>query len=118
AARRGIHIAEGGLLPRLGAEASYSHTDGSSLVGNNTTPDDSDIKSFGFQLTVPLYTGGATYADIRRAKEVRSQRMVQIVEAERSAQETALVTWDRLRAARGQIASTEAQVRANEIALE
>ncbi|WCL53145.1 TolC family outer membrane protein [Gimibacter soli] len=118
AARRGIHIAEGGLLPRLGAEASYSHTDGSSLVGNNTTPDDSDIKAFGFQLTVPLYTGGATYADIRRAKEVRSQRMVQIVEAERSAQETALVTWDRLRAARGQIASTEAQVRANEIALE
>lgn len=120
AARHGVNITKGGLLPRLGAQASWEKTEGSSAIGGGLVTEDSERtnRSFGFQLTVPLYQGGGEWADIRRAKEVRSQRMVQIVEAERSAQETALVTWDRLRAARGQIASTEAQVRANEIALE
>jgi outer membrane protein TolC len=44
--------------------------------------------------------------------------MMEIYQAERVAQENALVGWDNYRAARGQILSNEAQVRANEIALE
>ena len=120
AAKATVKQRYGALSPTLGAQASINEN-----VSTSFDPSAGEFfnnklrsKSIGVQLTVPLYAGGARYSDIRAAKQVRSQRMVEIQQAERIAQENTFVAWDNLRAARGQITSNEAQVRANEIALE
>ncbi len=115
AAQQGIKQAKSALYPSLGLQASVSRSDwtrGPIEGVANTT------KSIGLQLSVPLYSGGAEYSDIRRAKALRSQRMLEIEQAERLAIENAFVTWDNMKAASAQIMSSNAQVRANEIALE
>lgn len=120
AARYGVDVAKGSLLPSIGLRAGWNRNE--SIAVNATGTDTSDIvdkqQSVSVQLSVPLYSGGSRYSDVRRAKQVRSQRMMEIYQAERVAQEQALVAWDNYRAAQGQILSSEAQVRANEIALE
>ncbi|GHF25882.1 type I secretion protein TolC [Kordiimonas sediminis] len=108
----------GALSPRIGAQAGYTHRSGTSFFGGESRPSDTKSRSVSVQLTVPFYAGGARHSDVRRNKQLRSQRMVEIHQAERLAQESTFVAWDNLRAARGQIMSSEASVRANEIALE
>lgn len=120
AARYAVDAAKGALLPSVGFRAGYQRQN--SLARDNTgiatIGQQTDTRTASFQVTVPLYNGGARHSGIRRAKQVRSQRMMEIYQAERVAQEQALVAWDNYRASKGQIVSSEAQVRANEIALE
>jgi len=118
AARYAVNSAKGTLLPTVGFRAGYSHVDGITNVLDATVPSRSNAKTVSVQISVPLYNGGVRHSSVRRAKQVRSQRMMEIYQAERVAQENVLVAWDNYRASKGQILSTEAQVRANEIALE
>lgn len=120
AARYAINSAKGALLPSVGVRASYNRREGitSNAAGSSTVDLIDDQTTVTVQVSVPLYNGGARHSSVRRAKQVRSQRMMEIYQAERSAQEQALVAWDNHRASKGQIVSSEAQVRANEIALE
>jgi TolC family type I secretion outer membrane protein len=120
AADYSVKQAKGALLPTVGVQASWSDNAESgvqrdTLAPYNTT---SERRVVGVQVTVPLYAGGARHSDIRRAKQIRSQRLMEIRQAERVAQENVFVAWDQYRAAVGQITSSEAQVRASEIALE
>lgn len=120
AADYSVKQAKGALLPTVGVQASWSDDAVSgvqrdTLLPYNTT---SERRVVGVQVTVPLYAGGARHSDIRRAKQIRSQRLMEIRQAERVAQENVFVAWDQYRAAVGQITSSEAQVRASEIALE
>lgn len=120
AARFAIKSAKGALLPTVGFRAQYNRNEG--LAVNPAAPGTVDAvsnrRSITLQVTVPFYNGGQRHSGIRQAKQVRSQRMMEIYQAERVAQENALVAWNNYRAAQGQILSNEAQVRANEIALE
>ncbi|TNE63080.1 MAG: hypothetical protein EP335_10535 [Alphaproteobacteria bacterium] len=124
AAQYNVYQAEGALSPSLGAQASWTRRETSGSSFDSTAGeliDGSSIgttKSVGVQLSVPIYAGGQRYSTIRRAKQLRSQALMNIRQAERVAQENVFVAWDNYRAAVGQIASTEAAVRANEIALE
>ncbi len=120
AARYAVNSAKGSLLPSVGFRAGYNRNEGitSDPTGSSTIDVIDTQKSVTVQISVPLYNGGARHSGVRRAKQVRSQRMMEIYQAERVAQENVLVTWDNYRASKGQILSTEAQVRANEIALE
>lgn len=120
AARHGVNSAKGALLPSVNAELSHSNIDSTGINANTLSSTASNTKSttFGVRVSVPLYSGGSRYSNVRRAKQVRSQRMMQIHQAERVAQEEVFVAWDNYRAAAGQIVSSEAAVRANEIALE
>ncbi len=120
AARHAVNQAKGSLLPSVGVRASYNHTDAitSNAAGAQAIGLTNDQTAVTVQVTVPLYAGGQRHSTIRRAKQLRSQRMMEIYQAERVAQEQALIAWDNHRASKGQIASSEAQVRANEIALE
>lgn len=119
AARHAVNVQKGALLPSLDLSVNYSHREG--VI--NPAPNLSfllvtDTTQVGVQLSVPIFNGGLRHSNVRRAKQLRSQRMMEIYQAERVAQEQALVAWDNYRAAQGQILSNEAQVRANEIALE
>ncbi|WP_374765170.1 TolC family outer membrane protein [Yunchengibacter salinarum] len=114
-ARYDVKQAEGALLPSLDVNASWQRQKGTSTFVSGL---DVTNRQVGLQLSIPLYQGGARYADIRRLKEVRSQRMLQIREAERLVRERVLAAWDNYRAAKGRINATEAQVRAGEVALD
>ena len=120
AARHGVNQAKGALLPSVGVRGSYNHREGITSNPADASIVDliDDQTTVTVQVTVPLYAGGQRHSSIRRAKQLRSQRMMEIYQAERVAQEQALVAWDNHRASKGQILSSEAQVRANEIALE
>ena len=117
AARYSVRTAEGALLPTVTARAAVQRSESVQFFGDllGFTQDTREVV---VNVAVPLYAGGGRYSDIRRAKQTRSQRMLEIRQAERLAQERARVAWDNYRAARGQIISSEAQVRANEIALD
>src|SRR3546814_17099221 len=67
---------------------------------------------------VPLYQQGAASSRVREAKQVASQRRLQVREAIRLAREDAISAWESLLTARAQVAALEQSVRAHEIALE
>ncbi len=118
AARYSINQAKGTLLPSVDVTYQRLHNEGIAAFGPQVFPSVFDRNRVTLQLSVPIFNGGLRHSNVRRAKQVRSQRMMEIYQAERVAQEQALVGWDNYRAAKGQILSNEAQVRANEIALE
>lgn len=122
AAQYAVKQAKGVFSPTLGARASISgsNSDGGQNFGGiiDNSSSTRTVKSIGIGLTVPLYAGGANHSDVRRAKQTRSQRLLQIQTAERQVMEQVNVAWDQFRATTSSIASIEVQVRANTIALE
>jgi len=120
AAQNSINVAKGALLPSVDLSAQYADNNfsGRNPDTGSTSSSNTAGTSLRVSVTIPLYAGGARYSDIRRAKNIRSQRMIEIHNAERVAQEAAVSAWGNYRAALGRIKSSEASVRANQIALE
>lgn len=114
AAEKAITVAKGQMLPTLEAQAGISRSVGT--FGPFTQ--ETTTKSVGAQFRWPLYQGGAVQSDVRRAKQVQSQRRMEIFAAERQVMESVRTAWEQYRAAQSSIESTESQVRANEIALD
>lgn len=124
AAQYSVKQAKGGVLPSITGFADFSRRESPSVtfdplagqfVGAGNT---SESYRYGISIDIPLYQSGAEYADVRRAKQVSSQRRLQIVSAERQVMQNVRVAWENYRAAQASIEATAAQVRANEIALE
>ncbi len=69
-------------------------------------------------VTVPIYQQGLTDARVREAKQTQGQRRTQIDVSQRQVVDDANRAWQQLTTARAQIQSFEAQIRANEIALD
>ncbi|MCK0070566.1 TolC family outer membrane protein [Kordiimonas laminariae] len=120
AAKYSLNRTKGALLPTVNGQLTYSNRNSTGIDGQFgiDITSETDVVSYTVTLSVPLYSGGARHSQIRQAKQVRSQRLMEIRQAERVAQENVFVAWDQYRAATGQIKSTQASVRANEIALE
>ena len=72
----------------------------------------------GAQITVPLYQGGSEYAGIRQAKQSEQQSRRLADDTRRSAIQQATQFWEQYVASRATVASTRAQIRADEIALD
>lgn len=69
------------------------------------------------QATVPIYQNGAEWSQVRQAKELVGQRRNELDSARRVAAQTVITFWRQLDAARSRVVSFEAQVKANEVAL-
>ncbi len=69
-------------------------------------------------MTIPLYQQGDVSSRVREAKQVASQRRLEVREALRQAREDAISAWEGLETARAQIQAFNESVRANSIALE
>src|SRR5690242_11369051 len=69
------------------------------------------------QATVPIYQNGSEWSAIRQAKQLVGQRRNELDSARRQAAETVIRAWRNLDSARSRIVSFEAQVKANEVAL-
>tara|TARA_R110002096_G_scaffold50380_8_gene132262 strand:- start:1566 stop:2912 length:1347 start_codon:yes stop_codon:yes gene_type:complete len=70
------------------------------------------------QVVIPLYQSGSVRSRVRQAKQVASQRLIQIEEARRAAIESATAGWEQLSATRNRIQALEAEVQSQEIALD
>jgi outer membrane protein len=69
------------------------------------------------QATVPIYQNGSEWSRIRQAKELVAQRRNELDSARRIQAENVIRAWRQLDSSRSRVTSFEAQVRANEVAL-
>ena len=69
------------------------------------------------QATVPIYQNGSEWSQVRQAKELVGQRRNELDSARRAAAENVIRVWRQLDSARSRVTSFEAQVKANEVAL-
>jgi len=113
AAKHAVRGALGVLYPSVSLVGRVQRSD-EVVTESLQTRNDSIVA----QVVVPLYQSGSEYSTVRQAKEVRSQRMLDIEQARRTATEAARQSWEALTAARERIKGRSEQVRANEIALE
>jgi TolC family type I secretion outer membrane protein len=113
AAQMRVREVIGELYPVVSLNASLRHTEETSLRGS-----ESDSAEILAEVTVPLYQQGAVSSRVREAKQISSQRRVQIEEARRRQEQEAVSGWRALETARAQTRSFESGVRSAEIALE
>ena len=101
------------LLPTLSLQGEYSYGYESSQPNLETRRG-----TILAQLSVPLYQSGAEYSALRAARQTMSQRQSELDQTKRLVTEAVNAAWDQLKAAQASITSFQAQVRAQEIALE
>jgi outer membrane protein len=110
-----VKIAEGALYPTLTAVGNVQKSWG----GNTATLAVLETlqASLAAQLTMPLYQGGSEYALIRQSKETLGQQRLNLGLARTQVRAAVLQGWGQNESAKAQIASTQAQVTAAEVAL-
>jgi TolC family type I secretion outer membrane protein len=113
AARHQIDFVQADLLPSVSLEAEFraSHEPQSRVLS-------SQQGTVLGVLQVPLYEAGRVSSQVREAKQVASQRRIQIIEAGRAVRETVVRTWNVFISSADTIRSLQAQVTANELALD
>jgi outer membrane protein len=110
-----VKVQESLLYPTLSLNGSMQKSYGST---NSLTTLETLSGSVIGQLTVPIYQGGAEYANIRQAKETLGQRRLDLDTARLSVQQNVTQSWGQLEAAKAQVDATTAQVTSAEIALD
>ena len=113
AAAANIGVRKADLLPQVDFEAGY-------LIDNNSRSSLGRARTGFIQgtLSVPLYQSGRVYSQIREAKQTASQRQLEVLDADRQVREAVVSAWYDLKASTAVIASAEAAVAANQIALD
>jgi TolC family type I secretion outer membrane protein len=113
AAEEAVNVAFGRLLPEVSLTGSASRSDNSKGRIESV-----ESAAFGARATVPVYEGGANYAQVRAAKQTAEQRRQEAENVKRQVTENAIRAWAGLETARASIQARASQVRAAEIALE
>lgn len=114
AADYAIDQATSALLPQVSLSLQYQYAKNSSQIGFISPKVTQHDASIFLQVTVPLYQGGSEYAQVRQAKEQRSQSLADITDADRQVREFAQAAWGTFTSARDSIASNELAVQANQ----
>ena len=109
-----VTVQEGALLPSVTATGSASVSREPSGFPNYQTKSWSAVAT----LSVPIYEGGATYSAIRQAKELVGQARLQADQQRELVRSGVIAAWGGFQTTKLTIQSFQAQVRANEIALE
>ena len=108
-----VKINEGALYPTVGVTGSVAQNYAYQGVPGNRLFNASVIG----QVSVPIYSGGSEYATIRQSKELLAQARLQ-ADLQRDLVRAAVVsTWGQLETAKAVIQSSQAAVKAAEIAL-
>ncbi len=108
-----IDVAFSALLPQISVQAS-AFTE-SNPSGESTSDRGGSLLA---ELTAPIYQGGAEYAAIRAARAREQQSFAAIIDQQRTAYSDATQSWEALVASRAAIVSTNAEIKANAIALD
>ncbi|MDE8342347.1 MAG: TolC family outer membrane protein [Acidocella sp.] len=113
ASKDAIDVAFSALLPVISVQASgYTQSD---PTGAGTSTRGGSVLG---QLTVPLYQGGAEYSAIRAARAKEQQSFATVTDQQRTVFAQATQAWEALVASRAAIVSTNAEIKANAIALD
>ena len=108
-----IDVAFSQLLPQVSVQALGTRGD------NTTTP---GLRTISGQVllnaSVPIYQGGAEYSRVRQARQTEQQSRRTVDDVRRQSVQQAATAWENLVATRATIESTNAAIRANQIALE
>ncbi|MGB5215100.1 MAG: TolC family outer membrane protein [Anderseniella sp.] len=113
AAEANIGVQKSDLLPKVNFEASYLIDNNSSnLVGRTRAG------VIAGTLSVPIYQSGRVYSQIREAKQIASQRRLEVLDVHRQVRERVVSAWHILKAATVTIAAAKEAVAANKIALD
>ncbi len=113
AALAAVKVAEGALLPTASIAGQVQQSnDTSGFPGYNQW----NVSVVG-TINVPIYQGGAEYAAVRQAKESLGQARLAVDSQRISVRAAVATSWGQLQAARAQIISFQAAVRASEVAL-
>jgi outer membrane protein len=116
-----VKSAEGQLLPQLSATAgvsrNYRNTE-SSEPGASVNDGTENSATIGARLTVPIYQGGRTSAQVRQSKESLGQARIE-VDVQRDQVRAAIVSaWTQYIAAQQTLAAAREAVTATQLALE
>lgn len=113
AASYGVNSAIASLMPQV------------NLVGFAQTQFDLQVPNdqyyqYGVRLqaTIPIYQNGTEWSQIRQAKQLVGQRRNELDSARRTAAEGVIRAWRNLDSARSRVLSFQAQVKADEVALD
>ncbi|MBO1077378.1 TolC family outer membrane protein, partial [Roseomonas sp. 1311] len=113
AAREAIDVQAAALLPQVSLQAQTFRSDNAQQPHTRATGEQITAT-----LSVPLYQGGAEYAAVRQARQQAQQARQVVDDQRRAAMQQAAQAWETLTAARAQVESVRAQIRAAEIALD
>lgn len=107
-----VKVLEGALYPTAGLQGAVQQRYDSQFPGDNAVS-----ASIVGRLSIPLYEGGQTYSQIRQAKETVGQRRLDAEDTRDQVRSAIVTAWGRLEAAKAQVIASQAQVQANEVAL-
>ena len=112
AASYGVNSAVGDLLPQVNLVGAVQ-----SQFDFQTPGDQYYTYALRLQATIPIYQNGSEWSKVRQAKELVGQRRNELDSARRAVAENVIRAWRQLDSSRSRVTSFEAQVRANEVAL-
>lgn len=121
AASFSVKAAEGGLLPRLTANAGVSTrynnylNDGPRSSGAEGSTDSASI---GLNLTVPIYQGGETSARVRQSKESLGKARIDVDVTRDTVRRAVTAAWVQYKSAVEGVAANRETVRAAQLALD
>ena len=107
-----VKIFEGALYPTAALQGSVQQRYDTQFPGDNGV-----TASIVGRISVPLYEGGQTYSQIRQAKELVGQARINVEDIRDQVRSAIVTAWGRLEAAKAQVIASQAQVQANEVAL-
>jgi len=114
AARDGIDVVFGELLPSVDVVGRLQSSD-EEFTSSSSIENSAAVL---LQVRIPLYQAGGVGSRVRQSKQVVSQRLQQVQEQRRAAEQFSTSSWRSLETARAQIESFKAQVEATRVALE
>ena len=107
-----VKVNEGALFPTVSLAAN---------VQKNWQQTITSVRQFSAsavaQVSLPIYQGGAEYSLIRQSKETLDQQRLNLEQVRDQARADLVTAWGQLLAGKAQIASSQSQVEASEIAL-
>ncbi|QMV26340.1 multidrug efflux RND transporter outer membrane subunit BepC [Brucella sp. 6810] len=114
AAGYNVKAKEGALLPTIGLTASASQLD--TMAGTNIG--DGNSASIGVGVSIPIYTGGRTSAQIRQSKEQLGQARIEVDVVQDKVRQAISSAWSQLEAARASVAANRDGIAAAQLALD
>lgn len=118
AASKGVNLAAGALLPQVDAVGGYEYlTGGVANLFTGKLPDDRSALYGGIEVRVPIFQP-RDFAEIRRSRAIRDQRLAQTGVGLRTINEEVSSSWTRWQSAKSTIEAAEQAVTAIEKAAE
>ncbi len=112
AANYGVNSAVGDLLPQVNLVGVMQQQSELQYPGDRYY-----VYGARVQAVIPIFQGGGEWSKIRQARELVGQRRNELDSARRAVAENVIRAWRQLDSSRSRVTSFEAQVRANEVAL-